>query len=128
MTFTVTAGLSPAATGTLSNTATVMRRDLSEDAASVVEQHYGAHLRIKPGRRIEVPITLLVPGYVIMLSAGDMIPADCRILRAQDLFMNQAAMTGESLPPLANRACGCGPHQLDDSCCKSGSNAAIARG
>ena len=82
----------------VSNTATVMRRDLSEEAALVFEQHYGAHLRVKPARRVEVPITLLVPGEVIMLSAGDMIPADCRILRAQDLFMNQAAMTGESLP------------------------------
>ena len=58
----------------------------------------GAHLRIKPARRVEVPIKLLVPGDVIVLSAGDMIPADCRVLRAQDLFMNQAAMTGESLP------------------------------
>ena len=82
----------------VSNTATVMRRDLSEEAAPVFEQHYGAHLHVKPARRVEVPIKLLVPGDVIVLSAGDMIPADCRILRAQDLFMNQAAMTGESLP------------------------------
>ena len=82
----------------VSNTATVIRRDLSEDAAPYFEQHYGAHIHIKPARRVEVPIKLLVPGEVIMLSAGDMIPADCRILRAQDLFMNQAAMTGESLP------------------------------
>ncbi len=82
----------------VSNTATVIRRDLSEEAAPFFEQHYGAHLHIKPARRVELPITLLVPGDVIMLSAGDMIPADCRILRAQDLFINQAAMTGESLP------------------------------
>ncbi len=82
----------------VSNTATVTRRDLSEDATPFLEQHYGAHLRIKPARRVDVPIKLLVPGDVIVLSAGDMIPADCRILRAQDLFMNQAAMTGESLP------------------------------
>ena len=82
----------------VSNTATVIRRDLSEDAAPVFEQHYGAHLRIKPARRVDVPIKILVPGDVIVLSAGDMIPADCRILRAQDLFMDQAAMTGESLP------------------------------
>ena len=32
------------------------------------------------------------------LSAGDMIPADCRVLNATDLFVAQAAMTGESLP------------------------------
>ncbi len=40
----------------------------------------------------------LVAGDLIALSAGDMIPADCRILAARDLFIDQAAMTGESLP------------------------------
>ncbi len=49
-------------------------------------------------QRVELPIKLLVPGDVVVLSAGDMIPADCRVLLAQDLFVNQSAMTGESLP------------------------------
>ena len=40
----------------------------------------------------------MVPGDVVLLSAGDMIPADCRVLLAKDLFVSQAAMTGESLP------------------------------
>ncbi|MCL2310677.1 MAG: magnesium-translocating P-type ATPase [Proteobacteria bacterium] len=48
--------------------------------------------------RVELPIQLLVPGDVITLSAGDMIPADCRLLGAKDLFVTQAAMTGESMP------------------------------
>ena len=39
-----------------------------------------------------------MPGDHIVLSAGDMIPADCRVLTAKDLFVAQAAMTGESLP------------------------------
>ena len=82
----------------VSNTATVLRRDDSGDATLAATPHDGVPLRIKSVPRVEVPITLLVPGDVILLSAGDMIPADCRILRAQDLFMNQAAMTGESLP------------------------------
>jgi len=82
----------------VSNTATVIRRDLSEDAAPVFEQYYGVHLRIKAAQRVELPIKLLVPGDVIVLSAGDMIPADCRVLTAKDLFVSQAAMTGESLP------------------------------
>lgn len=46
----------------------------------------------------ELPIRDLVPGDVVRLSAGDMIPADCRVLQAKDLFVSQAAMTGESLP------------------------------
>src|SRR5499427_2949630 len=79
-------------------TATVMRRDISEEAAPIAEKFYGLHLHVKPARRIEVPIRLLVPGDVVVLSAGDMIPADSRVLTAKDLFVGQAAMTGESLP------------------------------
>jgi len=40
----------------------------------------------------------LVPGYIIQLAAGDMVPADARVLSAKDLFLNQAALTGEALP------------------------------
>ncbi|HEY3859051.1 MAG TPA: magnesium-translocating P-type ATPase, partial [Gammaproteobacteria bacterium] len=40
----------------------------------------------------------LVPGDLVQLSAGDMIPADVRLLSAKDLFINQSALTGESLP------------------------------
>ena len=46
----------------------------------------------------EIPISQLVPGDLIHLSAGDMIPADVRILASKDLFVSQAALTGESLP------------------------------
>ncbi len=46
----------------------------------------------------EIPVRDLVAGDVVALSAGDMIPADCRLLTARDLFVGQAAMTGESLP------------------------------
>ena len=40
----------------------------------------------------------LAPGDLVALSAGDMIPVDCWVLSARDLFIAQAAMTGESLP------------------------------
>ena len=46
----------------------------------------------------EIALLELVAGDVVTLSAGDMIPADCRVLTARDLFVAQAAMTGESLP------------------------------
>lgn len=82
----------------VSNTATVIRRDISEDAAPEAERLFGLHLHVKAAQRIEQPIKLLVPGDVIVLSAGDMIPADCRLLTAKDLFVAQAAMTGESMP------------------------------
>ena len=46
----------------------------------------------------EVPLDELVPGDIVRLSAGDMIPADIRLLTAKDLFVNQSALTGESMP------------------------------
>ncbi len=46
----------------------------------------------------EVDIKKLVPGDIIHLSAGDMIPADVRILHSKDLFVSQAMLTGEALP------------------------------
>lgn len=47
---------------------------------------------------LELPIDQLVPGDIIKLAAGDMIPADLRIIQARDLFVVQASLTGESLP------------------------------
>ncbi|AGO53431.1 magnesium-transporting ATPase, p-type 1 [Serratia plymuthica 4Rx13] len=66
----------------VSNTATVIR----SDALTGKSEH------------LELPIAQLVPGDVIKLAAGDMIPADLRVLSAKDLFISQAALTGESLP------------------------------
>ncbi len=53
---------------------------------------------IRDGQRKEIPLKDLVPGDIVALSAGDMIPADVRLVSAKDLFLNQAALTGESLP------------------------------
>ncbi len=47
---------------------------------------------------VDVPFRTLVPGDLVLLSAGDMIPADCRVLTAKNLFVAQSALTGESLP------------------------------
>ncbi|MEX1827994.1 magnesium-translocating P-type ATPase [Luteibacter sp. CQ10] len=48
--------------------------------------------------RIEVPVEELVVGDIVHLGAGDMIPADLRLLAAKDLFISQAILTGESIP------------------------------
>ena len=53
---------------------------------------------VRDGRDTEVSLKMLVPGDIIRLNAGDMVPADLRVLSAKDLFLNQAALTGESLP------------------------------
>lgn len=63
-------------------TATVLRRESVQQAP----------------QKQEVDITNLVPGDIIYLSAGDLVPADVRLLDSRDLFISQAILTGESLP------------------------------
>ncbi len=48
--------------------------------------------------KTELDIKSLVPGDIIQLSAGDMIPADVRILQSKDLFVSQSMLTGEAVP------------------------------
>ena len=53
---------------------------------------------IRDGQAKEVPLRELVPGDRVALAAGDMIPADVRVISSKDLFVVQASLTGESLP------------------------------
>ena len=53
---------------------------------------------IREGVRQEIGLPEIVPGDVIYLSAGDILPADARVISAKDLFVNQSALTGESFP------------------------------
>src|ERR1035437_745455 len=53
---------------------------------------------VRDGQAREIPLQQLVPGDIVKLSAGDMIPADVRLIAAKDLFIIQATLTGESLP------------------------------
>ncbi|HAV5332367.1 magnesium-translocating P-type ATPase [Acinetobacter baumannii] len=82
----------------VSNTATVLRHQVSAEDLELMHERYGIDTKNQTTHQFEIPIQYLVPGDVILLSAGDMIPADCRILSAKDLFVSQAAMTGESMP------------------------------
>jgi Mg2+-importing ATPase len=50
------------------------------------------------GKPKEIKIRQIVPGDIVQLFAGDMIPADLRIISCKDLFVNQASLTGESFP------------------------------
>ncbi|WP_058911462.1 magnesium-translocating P-type ATPase [Entomohabitans teleogrylli] len=52
----------------------------------------------QPGAKQEVAIEELVPGDIVLLSAGDLVPADVRLLESRDLFISQAILSGESLP------------------------------
>ena len=53
---------------------------------------------LRDGKPTDIPVFDLVPGDVVMLSAGDLIPADAILLEANDFFVNQAQLTGEPYP------------------------------
>lgn len=53
---------------------------------------------IRDGERREISISELAAGDIIFLCSGDLIPADARIIKAKDFFVNQSAITGESFP------------------------------
>ncbi len=55
-------------------------------------------LVMRDGQPVNVPVKEVVPGDVVLLSAGDLVPADGRVLEARDFFVMQALLTGESYP------------------------------
>jgi Mg2+-importing ATPase len=66
---------------------------------------------IRDGQEQEIPLTGLVPGDVIRLGAGDMVPADVRLMVTKDLFLNQSALTGEAMP--VEKHAGAAPPEID---------------
>ena len=53
---------------------------------------------LRDGIHNDVPVEYVVPGDIIVLRAGDIVPADSRILLSRDLFVNEASLTGETYP------------------------------
>lgn len=74
-----------------------LRSSQAVDALKAMVSNNASVLR-QSAQPVSLPIQQLVPGDVVLLSAGDMVPADLRVLQAKDLFINQSTMTGESLP------------------------------
>ena len=98
-----------------SNEAAARLRSMVKNTASVRR-----HGLSKDGEFTEVPLEALVPGDVVRLSAGDMIPGDLRLLEAKDLFINQSVLTGEAMPveklPAPNTEAGGDPFDLPNMC------------
>jgi Mg2+-importing ATPase len=53
---------------------------------------------LRDGSESEIPVDTVVPGDIVLLRAGAIIPGDCRIIESKDLFVDEAALTGESFP------------------------------
>ncbi len=71
----------------------------ADSAAAALKAMVHVTTRVtREGVAQEIPVREVVPGDVITLSAGDMMPADMRLVAAKDLFVGQSSLTGESLP------------------------------
>ena len=53
---------------------------------------------IREGKETEIPMSEIVPGDIVVLQAGSIIPADLRLVSAKDFFVSQSSLTGESMP------------------------------
>jgi Mg2+-importing ATPase len=81
----------------------VMLRFVQESRADTAAAKLKAMIKVtatvlRDGRQAEMPLSHLVPGDLVVLAAGDMIPADIRVVTSKDLFIIQGSLTGESLP------------------------------
>ncbi len=83
----------------LSNTLDFVQTRRSQKAVEKLQAQVASTATVlRDGRWVEILRTRIVPGDVVRLSAGDMAPADARLLESRDLYVQQAALTGESLP------------------------------
>lgn len=77
----------------------------AEDAMSALHAMLAPNARVlRAGRREVVPVATLVPGDVVLLEAGDRVPADLRLLRARGLLVDEAVLTGESVASVKSDA------------------------
>jgi Ca2+-transporting ATPase len=81
----------------------VIQESRAEEALAALKKMASPEARIlRDGKRITIPASQLVPGDIVSLEAGNFIPADLRLLEAVNLRVEEAALTGESLPVQKN--------------------------
>ncbi len=85
----------------------------AHDAVEALRRSVAVQATVRrDGAKRSIPIDLLVPGDVVELIAGDLVPADSRLLESRDLFVNQALLTGEPYP--AEKQAGDTAHGAED--------------
>ncbi len=63
-------------------------------------------IALRDGKETEIPLADIVPGDIVVLDAGSLVPADLRLLATKDFFVSQSALTGESMPVEKSAAAG----------------------
>ncbi len=77
----------------------VVQEAKSEQALEALQEMSAAQSKvIRAGKLLHLPSADLVPGDVVLLEAGDSVPADCRVLESASMKIEEAALTGESVP------------------------------
>ena len=77
----------------------VVQQRRAENAVDALRRSVGLKATVvRDGTEAELPVERLIPGDVVRLSAGDIVPADCRLLEAASLYVNQSLLTGEPYP------------------------------
>ena len=77
----------------------VVQEAKSEQALAALQEMSAAQSKvIRDGKMVHLPSADLVPGDIVLLEAGDSVPADCRILESASMKIEEAALTGESVP------------------------------
>ena len=77
----------------------VVQEAKSEQALEALQEMSAAQSKvIRSGKLVHLPSSELVPGDVILLEAGDSVPADCRVIESASMKIEEAALTGESVP------------------------------
>ncbi len=77
----------------------VVQQRRAENTVDALRRSVGLKAQaLRDGASHEVPVDRLVPGDVVELEAGAIVPGDCRLIAARDCFVNQALLTGESFP------------------------------
>lgn len=83
----------------LSVTLDFVQEHRAETAAEKLRDRVALRVSVlRDGQPREVPAVEIVPGDLIVLAAGDLVPADCRLIESRDLFVNEALLTGEPYP------------------------------
>lgn len=71
----------------------------STNAVEALGKRVQSHLiLLRDGKEVELPMSDIVPGDIVLLHAGSIIPADLRLIHTKDFFVSQSLLTGESLP------------------------------
>lgn len=83
----------------LSATLDFIQEMRAENAIDALRRSVDIRVQVRrDGVEISEAADLLVPGDIVRLAAGDLVPADCRLIEARDLFVNQATLTGDPYP------------------------------